>query len=175
MTISPEDYGLDGSISNNINACLNSVYSTAQSKSQNFLTGLSSAVQLSPSRSNNDPLSHLTSASLNSLEVIQIQYISKDDNSVLHPLEMNTNSLKKDSSVQNGGLSSTITSSSSIMTITIALVCGTIFMVVVTAFVVRKSRYGGVVVDHIPLSDKSSHLDNSINKVSIGTSLDIEN
>ena len=161
VTISTEDYGLDGSVSNNIDAVLNSVYDTAQSESQsNFLTGLTSAIQSSSSRSN-DPLAHVTSVSLTSLEVVQVQYVSKDDNSILHPLEITASYPSKDgSSVQNGV---------SIVAV-VALVCGAIFMAAVTSFAVMRSRGVG----HVALSDKSSHLDNSNNKVSVGTSLDVE-
>lgn len=161
VTISPEDYGLDGSVSNNIDTCLNSVYATAQSESQShFLTGLASAIQSSP-LGTNDPLAHITGVTLTSLEVVQVQYVSKDDNSVLHPLEMAAYSSKEGSSSVQNGLS--------IVTI-VALVCGAVFMVAATAFTIMRSRGVG----HVPLSDKSSHLDSSVNKVSVGTSLDIE-
>jgi hypothetical protein len=57
----------------------------------------------------------------------------------------------------------------SLMTIA-ALVCGAIFMAAATAYGLMRSRTS----THSPLSDKSSHLDSSVNKVSSGTSLDIE-
>jgi len=140
VTISPEDFGLDGSVSSNIDACLNSVYATAQSESQaNFLTGLSTAIQSSPSGVN-DPLAHVSGATLTSLEVVQVQYVKKDENVVLHPLDVSTSSKN---AVQNGV---------SIVTL-VALVCGSIFMVAAAAFTIMRSRGS----THAPLPVDSSH------------------
>jgi hypothetical protein len=160
VTVSPEDYGLDGSVSNNIETCLNSVYAAAQTESQaSFLTGLSTTILSSPTGVK-DPLAHVSGATLTSLEVIQVQYVKKDDNTVLHPIDVTTASSSEGEVVHNGV---------SIVTI-VALVCGAIFMAAATAFGLMRSR----VSTHSPLSDKSSHLDSSVNKVSSGTSLDIE-
>jgi len=139
VTISPEDFGLDGSVSNNIDACLNSVYATAQSESQaNFLTGLSAAIQSSPSGAN-DPLAHVSGATLTSLEVVQVQYVSKDENVVLHPFDVTSSK----NAVQNGV---------SIVTL-VALVCGAIFMVAAAAFTIMRNRGP----THVPLPADSSH------------------
>jgi hypothetical protein len=160
VTVSPEDYGLDGSVSNNIDTCLNSVYAAAQTESQSsFLTGLSTTILSSPTGAK-DPLAHVSGATLTSLEVIQVQYVKKDDNTVLHPLDVTASSSTQGEVAHNGV---------SLMTIA-ALVCGAIFMAAATAYGLMRSRTS----THSPLSDKSSHLDSSVNKVSSGTSLDIE-
>ena len=158
VTVSPEDYGLDGSVSTNIDTCLNSIYATAQSESQsNFLSGLSTTILSSPAGVS-DPLAHVSGATLSSLEVLEVQYVKKDDNTVLHPLDAISSSPHE---VTHNGMS--------IMTV-VALVCGAVFMAAATAFALMRSRPS----THSPLSDKSSHLDASVNKVSSGTSLDIE-
>lgn len=160
VTVSPEDYGLDGSISTNVDTVLNTVYAAAQSESQsNFLSGLSATILSSPTGAK-DPLAHVSGATLTSLEVIQVQYVKKDDNTILHPLDVISSSSSKGESVHNG---------ISIMTV-VALVCGAIFMAAATVFALLRNRAS----THSPLSDKSSHLDTSVNKFSSGTSLDIE-
>ena len=161
VTVSPEDYGLDGSVSNNIDTCLNTIYAAAQSESQSsFLSGLSTTILSSPAGLS-DPLAHVSGATLSSLEVLQVQYVNKNDNTILHPLDATTASSSQ-GEVAHDGMST--------MTV-LALVCGVEFMAAATAFALMRSRTS----THSPLSDKSSHLDASVNKVSTGTSLDIEN
>jgi hypothetical protein len=162
VTVSPEDYGLDGSVSTNIDTCLNTIYAAAQSESQsNFLSGLSTTILSSPAGVS-DPLAHVSGATLASLEVLQVQYVKKDDNSVLHPLDVISGSSSSEGEVAHNSVS--------IMTV-VALVCGAAFMAAATAFALMRSRTSAA---HSPLSDKSSHLDASVNKVSTGTSLDVE-
>jgi hypothetical protein len=147
VTVSPEDYGLDGSVSNNIETSLNMISAAAQSESQiNFLNGLSTAILSSPAGAK-DPLAQVSGATLSPLEVIQVQYVKKDDNTLLHPLD----------TVSSSSPSAAVGVHVSFMSF-VALACGAVFLVAVTAFTLLRNR---PVTTHTPLSDKSTHLDSS--------------
>jgi hypothetical protein len=147
VTISPEDYGLDGSVSSNIDTSVTAISAAAQSESENnFLSGLSTTILSSPAGVK-DPLSHVSGATLSALEVLQIQYVTKDDNTPLHPLDVNSlsSSARREGTVRNGV---------SLMSV-VALACGTVFLVAVAAFSLQRRRLSSPT--HSPLSDKSCH------------------